>query len=142
METAFWAEAHGATTHFPIALLLCSTALDSAGFAPRAQADRRRSARRRLLDDALRGARLDWRGAYRISHDPRFPLWPRGFAKPSSLYLARVHPRDRAGVLALAQRPHGSTLGVCHLPVSGRVGLRFDLGSRLLGRGDALGSLK
>ncbi|MDB6127708.1 MAG: putative rane protein [Verrucomicrobia bacterium] len=32
MEPAFWAKAHGATTHFPVALALCSAACDAAGF--------------------------------------------------------------------------------------------------------------
>jgi len=31
--SAIWAKAHGATTHFPIALALCSFALDAAGRA-------------------------------------------------------------------------------------------------------------
>lgn len=35
MQSAFWAHAHGATTHFPIALVLCSGAADSIGFALR-----------------------------------------------------------------------------------------------------------
>ena len=33
MDAALWAKAHGATTHFPFALALCSGALDMAGFA-------------------------------------------------------------------------------------------------------------
>src|SRR5476651_2455628 len=33
MDTTIWAKAHGATTHFPFALTLCSGALDAAGFA-------------------------------------------------------------------------------------------------------------
>jgi uncharacterized membrane protein len=33
MEPALWAKAHGASTHFPLALALCSGALDTAGFA-------------------------------------------------------------------------------------------------------------
>jgi uncharacterized membrane protein len=33
MEPAFWSHAHGATTHFPIALVLCSGGADLAGFA-------------------------------------------------------------------------------------------------------------
>jgi uncharacterized membrane protein len=33
MDAAIWAQAHGATTHFPLALVLCSGALDGAGFA-------------------------------------------------------------------------------------------------------------
>lgn len=32
MDTMIWAKAHGATTHFPLALVLCSGALDAAGF--------------------------------------------------------------------------------------------------------------
>ena len=33
MDPTIWAKAHGATTHFPLALVLCSGALDAAGFA-------------------------------------------------------------------------------------------------------------
>ena len=33
MGTAFWAKAHGASTHFPLALILCSALFDAAGFA-------------------------------------------------------------------------------------------------------------
>lgn len=33
MDSAIWAKAHGAATHFPLALALCSGALDAAGFA-------------------------------------------------------------------------------------------------------------
>jgi uncharacterized membrane protein len=33
MDSNIWARAHGATTHFPFALVLCSAALDGAGFA-------------------------------------------------------------------------------------------------------------
>jgi uncharacterized membrane protein len=33
MDPTFWAKAHGATTHFPLALALCSVACDAAGFA-------------------------------------------------------------------------------------------------------------
>lgn len=33
MDAALWTKAHGATTHFPFALALCSGALDAAGFA-------------------------------------------------------------------------------------------------------------
>ena len=33
MNPAIWAKAHGATTHFPVALALCSAALDTAGYA-------------------------------------------------------------------------------------------------------------
>ena len=33
MDAALWAKAHGATTHFPLALVVCSGALDAAGFA-------------------------------------------------------------------------------------------------------------
>jgi len=33
MDQGFWAKAHGATTHFPVALVLCSAALDAAAFA-------------------------------------------------------------------------------------------------------------
>lgn len=33
MDTAIWAKMHGAATHFPVALTLCSGALDAAGFA-------------------------------------------------------------------------------------------------------------
>ena len=33
MDTAIWAKAHGAATHFPFALVLCSGALDAVGFA-------------------------------------------------------------------------------------------------------------
>ena len=32
MDAAIWAKVHGATTHFPLALALCSGALDAAGF--------------------------------------------------------------------------------------------------------------
>ena len=32
MDATFWAKAHGASTHFPFALTLCSGALDAAGF--------------------------------------------------------------------------------------------------------------
>ena len=32
MDAALWAKAHGATTHFPLALVLCSGVLDAAGF--------------------------------------------------------------------------------------------------------------
>ena len=32
MDPTIWAKAHGATTHFPLALVLCSGALDGAGF--------------------------------------------------------------------------------------------------------------
>jgi uncharacterized membrane protein len=32
MNTAIWAKAHGATTHFPIALVFASAAFDAAGF--------------------------------------------------------------------------------------------------------------
>ena len=32
METNFWAQVHGGTTHFPFALALCSCAFDAAGF--------------------------------------------------------------------------------------------------------------
>lgn len=32
MDPTLWAKAHGATTHFPLALVLCSGALDAAGF--------------------------------------------------------------------------------------------------------------
>ena len=32
MEPALWAKAHGAITHFPLALAVCSGALDLAGF--------------------------------------------------------------------------------------------------------------
>lgn len=32
MEPAIWARVHGATTHFPIALVLCSGALDAVAF--------------------------------------------------------------------------------------------------------------
>src|ERR1700677_514655 len=32
MDPAIWAKAHGATTHFPVALALCSAAFDAAGF--------------------------------------------------------------------------------------------------------------
>jgi uncharacterized membrane protein len=32
MDPTFWAKAHGASTHFPLALVLCSGALDGAGF--------------------------------------------------------------------------------------------------------------
>ena len=35
MQSAFWAHAHGATTHFPIALVVCSGAADLIGFAMR-----------------------------------------------------------------------------------------------------------
>ena len=31
MDPAIWAKAHGATTHFPLALALCSVACDAAG---------------------------------------------------------------------------------------------------------------
>jgi hypothetical protein len=33
MDSALWAKAHGATTHFPLALALCSGAIDGLGFA-------------------------------------------------------------------------------------------------------------
>lgn len=33
MNSLIWAEAHGASTHFPLALVLCSGVLDAAGFA-------------------------------------------------------------------------------------------------------------
>jgi len=33
MESTIWAKAHGATTHFPLALAVCSVACDAAGFA-------------------------------------------------------------------------------------------------------------
>jgi uncharacterized membrane protein len=33
MDPTIWAKAHGATTHFPLALVLCSGVLDAAGFA-------------------------------------------------------------------------------------------------------------
>ena len=33
MAPALWAKAHGASTHFPVALALCSGVLDAAGFA-------------------------------------------------------------------------------------------------------------
>lgn len=33
MDSTIWAKAHGATTHFPLALALCSGALDAIGFA-------------------------------------------------------------------------------------------------------------
>jgi len=33
MDTPFWAKVHGAVVHFPVALSLCSAALDAAGFA-------------------------------------------------------------------------------------------------------------
>lgn len=33
MDPNLWAKAHGATTHFPLALALCSAACDAAGFA-------------------------------------------------------------------------------------------------------------
>jgi uncharacterized membrane protein len=33
MDTAYWAKAHGAATHFPFALTLVSGVLDAAGFA-------------------------------------------------------------------------------------------------------------
>jgi uncharacterized membrane protein len=33
MDQTIWAKAHGATTHFPMALALCSAAFDAAGFA-------------------------------------------------------------------------------------------------------------
>jgi uncharacterized membrane protein len=33
MDSALWAKAHGATTHFPLALALCSGGFDGAGFA-------------------------------------------------------------------------------------------------------------
>ena len=33
MDSSIWAKAHGATTHFPMALALCSAAFDAAGFA-------------------------------------------------------------------------------------------------------------
>jgi uncharacterized membrane protein len=33
MESAIWAAIHGATTHFPIALILCSGGADALGFA-------------------------------------------------------------------------------------------------------------
>jgi uncharacterized membrane protein len=33
MDSNLWAKAHGATTHFPLALALCSAACDAAGFA-------------------------------------------------------------------------------------------------------------
>jgi uncharacterized membrane protein len=33
MNSAIWAQAHGATTHFPLALTLCSVACDVVGFA-------------------------------------------------------------------------------------------------------------
>jgi uncharacterized membrane protein len=33
METGFWTQVHGAVTHFPIALTLCSGAFDVAGLA-------------------------------------------------------------------------------------------------------------
>src|SRR5580704_5103590 len=32
MNSDFWAKAHGATVHFPIALVLCSGVLDLSGF--------------------------------------------------------------------------------------------------------------
>jgi uncharacterized membrane protein len=32
MDASLWAKAHGATTHFPIALLVCSAGFDAAGF--------------------------------------------------------------------------------------------------------------
>jgi uncharacterized membrane protein len=32
MDPEFWAKLHGATVHFPLALILCSGALDAAGF--------------------------------------------------------------------------------------------------------------
>ena len=32
MSTELWAKLHGATVHFPIALILCSAALDTSGF--------------------------------------------------------------------------------------------------------------
>lgn len=32
MNSMLWAKLHGATTHFPLALVLCSAALDGAGF--------------------------------------------------------------------------------------------------------------
>jgi uncharacterized membrane protein len=33
MDPTIWAKAHGATTHFPLALALCSVACDAAGLA-------------------------------------------------------------------------------------------------------------
>ncbi|MEO6994908.1 MAG: DUF2231 domain-containing protein [Lacunisphaera sp.] len=33
MDTGFWTKLHGAATHFPIALTLCSGVFDGAGFA-------------------------------------------------------------------------------------------------------------
>ncbi|HVS52515.1 MAG TPA: DUF2231 domain-containing protein [Opitutaceae bacterium] len=33
MDPTWWAKTHGATTHFPLALVLCSGVLDAAGFA-------------------------------------------------------------------------------------------------------------
>jgi uncharacterized membrane protein len=33
MDPTLWAKAHGATTHFPLALALCSGTLDAIGFA-------------------------------------------------------------------------------------------------------------
>lgn len=33
MDSLFWAQLHGATTHFPVACILCSGASDAAGFA-------------------------------------------------------------------------------------------------------------
>ena len=33
MDGVFWAKVHGAVVHFPVALSLCSAALDAAGFA-------------------------------------------------------------------------------------------------------------
>jgi uncharacterized membrane protein len=33
MEPAIWAKVHGATVHFPIAFVLCSTVLDASAFA-------------------------------------------------------------------------------------------------------------
>jgi uncharacterized membrane protein len=33
MDSNLWAKAHGATTHFPLALALCSAVCDAAGFA-------------------------------------------------------------------------------------------------------------
>jgi uncharacterized membrane protein len=33
MDSTFWAKAHGAATHFPLALALSSVAFDAAGFA-------------------------------------------------------------------------------------------------------------
>jgi uncharacterized membrane protein len=41
MNGDFWAKVHGATVHFPIALVLCSAALDLCGFAMPGAAVRR-----------------------------------------------------------------------------------------------------